>query len=184
MSQSSIASNRRYRTVTLGAVVLLVIIAGLATRTQAGPIPPAWTTHLARVDAALAEKNISAAVIAWRDGYGAALASREWEPMLAVGDASLRIGQAAGVRAGFDAKARQSYLTALVRARHARALNGVLRATAGFAALGDRQVMEQGLRIAQQVADQDPWAQERVREFTERFAGPLMVVDAPRPVPF
>jgi len=183
MSQLPIRSGRPYRNVALSALVLLAV-ATVATDVQAMQRQPSWRTCLARVDAALAAKDVSAAIMAWHDGYGAALASREWEAMLAMGDASLRIGHAAGVRAGFDAKARQSYLTALFRARAQRSLDGVLRATGGFAALGDRQVVEQGLHIARQVAGPDPSAQERVREFTQRVAGPSIVADTPRLEPF
>lgn len=157
--------------------VLVVLAASVLTVTGLTSIPlvvttppPSWKTHVERVDQALATKDLSGAVMAWHDAYGAALGSREWEAMLAVGDASRRIGDATPARRGFDAKARQSYLTALFRARERRALEGVLGATAAFATLGDRDVVEQGLHIARDLARQNPEAEARVQAFAERLS--------------
>src|SRR5713226_8127883 len=55
-----------------------------------------WKEHVVAIDRALAQHDVSAAVGAWHDAYGAALASRGWEGMIAVGDAFLRIGAEAG----------------------------------------------------------------------------------------
>lgn len=132
---------------------------------------PSWKTHLQWVDEALAVNDTSRAVLLWRDAYGAALGSGDWEAMLAVGDASVRIGQTASVHTGFDAKARQSYLTALFRARQQRSLEGVLRTTEAFAALGDDAVVAQGLHIAEEVAGRDLKGLARVRGLAERFNG-------------
>jgi hypothetical protein len=82
-----------------------------------------WRAHVGMLDQALARHDVSAAVGAWHDAYGAALASRGWEGMLAVGDAFLRIGAEAGTVSGSRSNARQAYLNALVRA-HPRPLGG------------------------------------------------------------
>src|ERR1700674_776662 len=49
-----------------------------------------WRAHVALIDHALARHDVGAAVGAWHDAYGAALTSRGWDGMLAVGDAFLR----------------------------------------------------------------------------------------------
>jgi hypothetical protein len=110
-----------------------------------------WRAHLQAADRALAEHDVSAAVRAWHDAYGAALASRGWEGMLAAGDAFLRIGAASGTPSASRPKARQAYLTALVRARHDASAEGVRQTAGAFAALGDRAVAAQCLRVADEL---------------------------------
>lgn len=124
-----------------------------------------WITHLRRAEDALARRNVSAADMAWHDAYRAALKSRRWAGMVEVGEAYLRIGEAVRGRKVSEAKARELFLTALLRARAQGSLDGVLRTTEAFAVLGDREVVEQGLRIAQGLAAQsgDAQALERVR---------------------
>ena len=92
--------------------------------------------------------------------------------MVAVGEAYRRIGARAGFRAIADAKARETYLAALFRARSQGSVEGVLRAAQGFADLGDHAVVEQCLSVARSVAAQskDPRADERVGMFAERWA--------------
>ncbi len=107
-----------------------------------------WRAHVGTVDQALARHDVSAAVGAWHDAYGAALASRGWEGMLAVGDAFLRIGAEAGTVSGSRSNARQAYLNALIRARRDGSREGLRRTAAAFAALGDHAVATQCLRVA------------------------------------
>lgn len=151
--------------VALGLVILMI---GAALARTTSTSAPSWKTHVQWVDQALADRQISAAAFEWRDAYGAALGSRDWEAMLAVGDAALRIGDATHQRVGWEPKARQCYLTALFRAREHRSLDGVLRVAKAFAQLGDQAVVEQGIRIAERLARDDHAAQMRVREFAER----------------
>jgi hypothetical protein len=132
-----------------------------------------WKAHLRVVEQAVAERNVSAAVRAWHDAYGAALASRSWEGMLAVGDAFLSIGEAAGTPNGARPNARQAYLTALIRARRDRSVDGMLRTAQAFASLGDREVVEQCIRVAEQLAAGDERASQRVHAFGERWAEQL-----------
>lgn len=134
-----------------------------------------WTAHLGRVELALAERNVSAAELAWHAAYVEALRSPRWEGMLEVGEAALRVGGVAGPRKPAEAKARRAYLTVLFRARQHGSLDGVLRAAEAFAALGDREVAEQGLYIAQHLAAraQDADARERVRAVAERLTARL-----------
>jgi hypothetical protein len=133
----------------------------------------AWRAQLKKVDAALANNDGSAAELASHETYAAALKSRHWEGMVAVGDAYRQVGDASGFHHAHAAraKARQSYLTALFRARGEGSVDGVLRVAERFAELGDRDVVEQCIRVAWTLAAQakDPLAQQSVRAFTERW---------------
>lgn len=138
---------------------------------EAGDAP--WTAHIRKADQALAERNVSAAELAWHEAFIAALRSRHWRGLVEVGDAYLRIGEVAGARKASEAKARQLYLAALFRARQQGSVEGVLRTAEAFAALGDREVVDQCLRIAEGLAAQARDAQARalVRAFAERLTG-------------
>lgn len=152
--------------ILLCLTLAMISVASLPPRPE--PSPPSWKAHLARVDNALAANKMSAAVLAWRDAYGAARGGLGWEGMLAVGDAALRIGDATGDRRGFEPRARQSYLAALFRARQEGSLDGVMRTTEAFARLGDRAVAERGLGIADALAGLNLEAQARVRALAAR----------------
>lgn len=137
---------------------------------DAGGAP--WSVHVEQADKALAERNFRGAEQAWHDAYLAALGSRRWEGMIEVGDASLRIGEATGTRKASEARARKAYLAALARARQVKSLDGVLRTAEAFAGLGDPEVVQQSIRIAESLAAQsrDTHAYDRVRAFQERLA--------------
>jgi hypothetical protein len=111
-----------------------------------------WKAHVGALDRALGRHDVSAAVGAGHDAYGAALASRGWEGMVAVGDAFRRIGAEAGTVNGASGNARQAYLTALIRARRDGSIDGMRRTAAAFAALGDHAVAAQCLRVADELA--------------------------------
>lgn len=123
-----------------------------------------WRAHLAVVERELARGHVDAAVRAWHDAYGAALASRSWESMIAVGDAFRAIGRASGSVRGARMNAREAYLSALIRARREGSVDGAIRSAEAFRALDDRVVGEQCLRIAERLAAGDAEAQRRVRE--------------------
>lgn len=138
------------------AVVLLCLGAALqhaVDRVPAGHGPSRWDASLAQVDRALADGDIRRASTAWRDAYAAARASHRWEGMIAVGDAYLRIADAAGERAVAVPKARESYLIAMFSARRVGAIDGVLRSSDAFAALGDRDLAARAARVAQHMAE-------------------------------
>lgn len=130
-----------------------------------------WTGPIRRVDEALAQKKVNAAEQAWLDAFGAALKSQRWDWMLEVGEAYLRLGRLGGFSRAAEAKARQIYLAALFRARQQESLDGVLRTAEAFAALGDRELVDRCLRIAESLAAQarDAQARERVREVVDRL---------------
>jgi len=151
-------------TLILGVAALLaaleVTLARGSDRTL-GPSAPRLAP-LEDKDRALAEGDLVSAATARHRAHLAALGSRSWEGFLAVGDAALRLGDASGDRARMKPEARRAYLAALMRARSERSLDGVLRATESFAVIGDREMVEQGIRIARDVAGRDDLAQERI----------------------
>ena len=140
--------------------ILAVITAAVGTRRAPGVPSPRgagagaqeWESHLASVHRAVEANDIGLASRLWRNTYAAALESRRWEPMLAAGQAALRIGRAGGTMGGFDAKARQCYLTALFRARDQHSIDGVLLVAEAFAQLGDTEVARGAVRMADSLA--------------------------------
>ena len=139
----------------------------------------AWKARLQRVDDALARNDLAGAEMLWCEAYAAALKSRHWEGLVAVGDAYRRLGARAGFHKTSDAKARETYLAALFRARSQESLEGVLRAAQGFADLGGHDIVEQCIRVARGVAarSRDPRAEDRVRIFAERWAARALEAD-------
>jgi hypothetical protein len=115
---------------------------------------------LARMDGALARNDVAAALRSWDEAYDLARRSRDWHALVEAGDAHIRIGAAANASGAAAPRAREIYLAALNRARAARSVEGVLRIAEGFAALGDREVTELALRIADSLASRggDPAA--------------------------
>jgi len=130
-----------------------------------------WRAHLDVVQKALEQGHVDVAVRVWHDAYGAALASRSWESMIAIGDAFMAIGRASGTVSGARTNAREAYLAALIRARRDHSVDGALRSAEAFRELDDRTVAEQCLHIAAQLAAGDEQAQQRVREARQRWAG-------------
>lgn len=128
-------------------------------------IPGPWTEYIRAMDQALDEMNATAAVRAWRNAYAAALGMPGWRGLVEVAAASLRIGTIPGFGKASEARARETYWTALFRARQQGSLNGVLDAAEAFGALGDRTMVEQCVRVAESLAalNGDPSGGERIR---------------------
>jgi len=165
---------------TLGLMVLVVTVVDVfADHALGTEAQIAWKARLQRVDDALARNDLADAEMLWREAYAAALKSRHWEGMVAVGDVYRRLGERAGFHKTSDAKARETYLAALFRARSQESLEGVLRAAQGFADLGDHDIVEQCIRVARGVAarSRDPRAEDRVRIFAERWAARALEAD-------
>lgn len=110
-----------------------------------------WAADVRQVDEALAAGDASTALRAWHSACLEALGSQRWAPMLEVGDAALRIGEATGFTVAFAAKARQAYHVGLYRAHKEGAAAGVLRVGQAFAAMGDRAAVEQCTSIAERL---------------------------------
>ncbi|OLC13262.1 MAG: hypothetical protein AUH29_13145 [Candidatus Rokubacteria bacterium 13_1_40CM_69_27] len=112
-----------------------------------------WAEQVARVEDAVVGGDATAMLRTWQAACLEALGSQQWEPMIAVGDAALRVGRATGFTIAFEAKARQAYHVALFRAHKQVSLEGIRRAAGGFDQVGDREVAEQALRLAQGLAE-------------------------------
>ena len=157
-------------------VGLLLLGASAAALAYAGaseqPSSPSWAASIRAMDEALARGDMGAALRARQAAHRAALGSRGWEGLAAVGDASLRLGNASGLRPAMEPEARRAYLLALSRAWQQGSADGVLHATLGFLTLGDRDVARRGLAIADGLAarSQDQDALERVRALQEQMA--------------
>jgi hypothetical protein len=125
------------------------------------------------MDRALASGDAPAALEAWGDALHAAMSAGRWEALVEVGDAYQRIGAVGGNGHPLVGRSRQAYLLALSLARRQDCLHCVLRVAEAFAALGDREHLEQSLRIAGLLAAQDPEAEADVRALAMRFAPQL-----------
>jgi hypothetical protein len=143
-----------------------------------------WTAHLNAMDASISTNNASAAVLAWRQAYAAALDQPGWRGLVEVAGAALRIGAIPGFRKAAESRARESYWTALFRARRQGSLNGVLDAAEAFGALGDRVMVEQCIRIAERLAllTGDADAADRVRTLAADLSQRYVEVDRPEAV--
>ncbi|SRR5712692_4355564 len=173
----------------LGAATLLAALEVTATRGSSSA-PKAdtrwadtpWTSPLRDMDQAIARGDVASAVTARHEAYRAAIASRKWEGFLAAGDAILRLGEATQRRETAQPEARRLYLSALFRAHGQESLDGVLLATEALARLGERDVVEQGLHIARDLAGSDPEAQARVRLVEDRSSRTAVAGGAPAQV--
>jgi hypothetical protein len=156
--------------------ILLAVLEAFAADSQApDSATTSWGSHLRQLDDALQRKNGSGAVRAWHDAYGAALGSRRWEGMLAVGRASLRLGGMAHMRATAGSKARQAYLIALFRARDEKSIDGLLDIGEALARVGDVSLASYCLSIVEPLIATDPVADaraERVRMLRYRLGEP------------
>ena len=129
--------------------------------------------RITAIGEAVQRGDLAAARAAWHDAYRSLRRTRDWQSMAALGDTALGIAGASGARQQWEADARQAYLGALFRARAEASLDGALRATDAFATLGDRDVAEEGLRIAESIALRTGTAEarDRVLEHRARFEG-------------
>ena len=107
----------------------------------------AWETRIQVVERALERDDVSAAIYFWRDAYGEAWRSRQWEALFAVGETARRIDQVSRGRS-FLPEARHAYLEALFRARTLRSHEGMRRVATAFEELGDAEVAEHARSMA------------------------------------
>jgi hypothetical protein len=170
----------------ISAAMLALVLLGLAgiwlsaprpldAEVEARQAPALWATHLEEVELALATGDRVRAVRAWTNAWTAALASRRWQPLIDVGDAALRVGDATASTSIGQVNARQAYRAALIRARAQRPVDGVLRAAESFAALGDRHVTEGALDSARKLATGDVTVRARVETDAARIAARVVV---------
>jgi hypothetical protein len=114
---------------------------------------PAWSGHLQNVDRALGQRDLDGARRAWENAHLAAVESLSWEGLIATGHACLRVGGATGARPSAEATARRAYFAALYRACRENSFDGILRAAEAFDDLGDREVVDECLGLAELQVD-------------------------------
>jgi hypothetical protein len=133
----------------------MVVVGGLVTFYLLGlgtsALPAATASQLEAVDGALRLGDIVGAERAWRAAFVVAVRNRSWRVLADLGDAALRIGDAAGQRSSYVPRAREAYLAALVRARADRSREGVTRMCHAFRVLGDHELAQQCAIIAEQL---------------------------------
>ena len=129
------------------AIIALTALITAAPAWSSDREPRSTASALAAVDAALARDDVGAAVRAWHVAAALARAERRWDGLVAVGDASLRIGTVTRIHELPEAGARSTYVEALFRARQQRSLRGVAQVAQRFAWLGDMEVVERTLRM-------------------------------------
>lgn len=166
--------------VRVGLAAILVLfgtsLAGNAAAVSTSAADP-WTPAIEQVDNALARKEYSAALRAANDAYTLALGTTRWDGMVCAGDLYRRIGEATGLRRSFESKAREAYQKAFFRARQQASVEGILRVTEGYHALGDTQMVGLGIRVAERLAARDPEAQADIRTFRARLGDAIPVGD-------
>jgi hypothetical protein len=138
-----------------------------------------WSTAIAAMDTAVGAGDATSAVRAWREAYAAALDDPSWVGLLDVAAACRRIGTIPGFTKTSDARARETYWTALFRARRQGSLNGVLQAAEAFGALGDRAMVEQCIHVAERLAalNGDGDSAQRVRALATKLMEHYMDVN-------
>jgi hypothetical protein len=127
-----------------------------------------WATHIEGMDRAVEAGDTTVAVRAWRDGCAAALDHPGWAGLVQVAAASVRMGVLPGMGKACESRARETYWTALFRARKQGSINGVLQTAEAFGSLGDRGMVEQCIKVAEALAalGGDADAASRVRTLT------------------
>jgi len=131
------------------------------------PLDPT-SERIAAIGTAVQRGDLEAARAAWRDAFQALRPTQDWQGMAVLGDTALWIAGVSGARDPWEADARRAYLGAMFRARSEESLDGVLRATEAFATLGDRDVAQEGLRVAELVASRAGTAEARDRVLAYR----------------
>jgi hypothetical protein len=133
-----------------------------------------WRGHLRGVDRALGQRDADEARRAWKNAHLAAVESFSWEGLIATGQASLRIGDATEERPLAEPAARRAFFAALYRACRENSVEGILRAAEAFDDLGDREVVEECVGLAELQVDG-----EQTRRRVAAFVGRLGVRQEP-----
>ena len=161
-------------TAAIALALIMATMVGEATVEKVATFADSpWYVHASKASAALDAGDLTAAMKHWQEAYAAAVASRRSEGMVEIGDLYRRLGARARLGEAAVARARQCYLTALLRARGERSIDAILRATEAFLELKDDEMVAQGLKFAREVAtrDPDPRARRRIEMLAARAAG-------------
>jgi hypothetical protein len=143
------------------------------TNGRSSALPHAWNAHLRAVELALGRNDVDGARQAWESAHLAAVESLSWEGLIATGHACLRIGRATGGRPSAEPAARRAYFAALYRACRANSFDGILCTAEAFADLGDREVVEECLALAE-LQGEGELTRLRVAALVGRLEGTLL----------
>lgn len=148
MTQRTTRPKRFARRLATGVMVAIAI-----SSSACGPRSSVYEAtlcdqYLRVMDESLTRGDVSAAAKARQEAYLAALGSRRWEMMAAVGDATVRLMDVPGLGPSMRPEVGRIYRSALFRARHQGSVEGVLRVSEAFADLGDRDGAREGLTMA------------------------------------
>jgi hypothetical protein len=144
-------SQHRHAIIALLTVVACTCLGVLSGVTRDDAFERQWQVAIESIDEALRLGDTAGAAARWREAYGMAIRSGGWSQLADVGDAALRIGDAPALQPSAAGAARQSYLTALYRARAQRSAEGIGRVCEAFLLLGDRDVAERCSRLVAQL---------------------------------
>ena len=153
-----------------GLMIAMFALSGCGGARSEPPTTP-WDQYIEAMDEALARGDFYAADLARHTAYLMALGSRRWDAMAAVGDAYVRFADFPGASPTLRPEARRIYRSALVRARQRGSIEGVLRVSEAFAALGDKEVAREGLAMAAAMAAASHGSYDvaRLEALTERL---------------
>jgi hypothetical protein len=150
-------------------VVAVALAAGGAKRGDPSAAP--WDEYILAMDDALARDDFYAADLARRTAHLMATGSRRWDALVAVGDANLRFVTFPGASPTLRSEARGIYRSARLRAHEQGSIEGVLRVSEAFAAVGDKEEAREGLAmaLAMAAAGHGSYDAARVEALTERL---------------
>jgi hypothetical protein len=132
------------------------------------PRDASWTAPLRAVDRALDGRDANGALRAWDDAHLAAVESTSWEGLIAAGHARLRIGRTLREPTAAETAARRAFFAALYRACRENSFEGIVRSAEAFRTLGDRDVVEECVGLAELLADGDE-TRRRLAELVVRL---------------
>jgi len=161
--------------VLVTGMMLVAALLGSGCRARSSDRDAAlWDQYIRVMDEALARGDVNAARMAREAAYSAALGSRRWDAMAAVGDASVRFMEFPAGGHAMRTEVRRIYRSALFRARHQGSAEGVLRVSEAFADLGDRDVAREGLTMAEEMlaASYRAHDAERLKALADRLDHP------------
>jgi hypothetical protein len=157
------------------ALVLAIVIALAGAEWQASRSarrPKSWQTHLDRFALALAENDLETAADVWAEAYHSATETDGgWRGPVALAGAWQELVRRSRAEASILSGPKPLYLAALVRARDAGDLEGVIITGTALGELGDRDAAEQCLGIARGLAP--AWPGEGWRTKLEAFEATL-----------
>ena len=136
----------------LGMMLVTALVGAGCQASGGAPQTVPWDQYIEVMDEALARDDFYAADLARRTAYLLAIGSKRWDALAAVGEAYVRFADHPGADPVLRSEARRVYRSAMFRARQQNSVDGIVRVSEDFAALGDMDVAREGLVMAQTLA--------------------------------